>query len=92
MSGFIDGFPVFALVTVVVLMVVSLLRVWWGPTVYDRLIAVALIMAKGVTVIALFGFALGRPELFLDMAIAYALLAFLLPLAMGKYFEGTGHR
>ena len=92
MSGFVDGFLVFAMVAVVVLMAASLLRVWWGPTVYDRLIAVALIMAKGVAIIALLGFVLGRPELFLDMAIAYALLAFLLPLAMGKYFEGTDHQ
>ena len=92
MSGFVDGFLLFALIAVLVLMIVSLLRVWWGPTIYDRLIAVALIMAKGVAVIALLGFAFGRPDLFLDMAIAYALLAFLLPLAMGKYFEGTDHR
>jgi multisubunit Na+/H+ antiporter MnhF subunit len=38
------------------------------------------------------GFYFERPVFFLDIALGYALLAFLLPIALGKYFEGTGHR
>jgi multisubunit Na+/H+ antiporter MnhF subunit len=34
------------------------------------------------------GFVFDRAVLFLDIALGYALLAFLLPIALGRYFEG----
>lgn len=83
MSPFLVG----ALVVVAVLIAVGLYRVWAGPTVFDRLIAIALVTANGVVVIALLGATLERPNLFFDIGISYALLAFLLPLALGRYFE-----
>jgi multicomponent Na+:H+ antiporter subunit F len=88
MSGFLLG----ALLAVGVLIIAGLLRVWLGPTIFDRLIAVALVSVNGVVIIVLLGFYLERPTFFLDIALGYALLAFLLPIALGKYFEGTGHR
>jgi multisubunit Na+/H+ antiporter MnhF subunit len=46
---------------------------------------------NGVAVIVLVGFLLGRPALFLDIALGFALLVFLLPLTLGRYFdEGRG--
>jgi multicomponent Na+:H+ antiporter subunit F len=65
----------------------GLYRVWAGPTVFDRLVAVALVSVNGVVVIVLLGFVFERPVLFLDIALGYALLAFLLPIALGRYFE-----
>jgi multicomponent Na+:H+ antiporter subunit F len=76
-------------VTLVVaaLIVVGLYRVWAGPTVFDRLVAVALVTVNGVVLLVLLGFLLGRMAFFLDIALAYALLAFILPIAIGRYFE-----
>jgi multicomponent Na+:H+ antiporter subunit F len=88
MSGFLLG----VLLAVGVLIIAGLLRVWLGPTIFDRLIAVALVSVNGVVIIVLLGFYFERPVFFLDIALGYALLAFLLPIALGKYFEGTGHR
>jgi multicomponent Na+:H+ antiporter subunit F len=88
MTGFLLG----VLLAVGVLIIAGLLRVWLGPTIYDRLIAVALVSVNGVVIIVLLGFYFERPVFFLDIALGYALLAFLLPIALGKYFEGTGHR
>jgi multicomponent Na+:H+ antiporter subunit F len=86
MSPFLIG----VLIAVAVLIAVGLTRVWSGPTVFDRLVAVALVSVNGVVVIAVLGFVFERPALFLDIALGYALLAFLLPIALGRYFEGPG--
>jgi multicomponent Na+:H+ antiporter subunit F len=82
-SGFLLGFTI----AVAVLIAVGLHRVWAGPTVFDRLVAIALLTVNGVIVIVLLGFLLERPVFYLDIALAYALLAFVLPIAVGRYFE-----
>ena len=88
MTSFLLG----ALLAVGVMIILGLVRVYLGPTIFDRLIAVALVSVNGVVIIVLLGFFFERPILFLDIALGYALLAFLVPIALGKYFEGTGHR
>jgi multicomponent Na+:H+ antiporter subunit F len=88
MTAFLLG----ALLAVGVLIILGLARVWLGPTIFDRLIAVALVSVNGVVIIVLLGFYFERPVFFLDIALGYALLAFLVPIALGRYFEGTGHR
>jgi multicomponent Na+:H+ antiporter subunit F len=88
MTAFLLG----ALLAVGVMIILGLARVWLGPTIFDRLIAVALVSVNGVVIIVLLGFYFERPVFFLDIALGYALLAFLVPIALGRYFEGTGHR
>jgi multicomponent Na+:H+ antiporter subunit F len=82
-----NPFLVFALLTVAILIAVGLYRVWAGPTVFDRLVAVALVSVNGVVVLVLLGVALERPVLLFDIALGFALLAFLLPITLGRYFE-----
>ena len=83
MSPFLIG----VLIVVALLIGIGLYRVWAGPTVFDRLVAIALVSVNGVIVLVVLGFVFERPSLFLDIALAYALLAFLLPIALGRYFE-----
>lgn len=80
-------FLVVALLIVCLLIGVGLYRVSTGPTVFDRLVAVALLSVNGVVAIAMLGFVFERPTFFLDIALGFALLAFLLPIALGRYFE-----
>jgi multicomponent Na+:H+ antiporter subunit F len=65
------------------LMIVRLLR---GPTAYDRVLAVNSFGTKTVLMIALMGFAVGRPD-FLDVAIVYALINFISTIALMKVFR-----
>jgi multicomponent Na+:H+ antiporter subunit F len=88
----LDPFLASATLVIALLIAGGLLRVHAGPTVFDRLVAVSLVSVNGVALIALVGFLLGRPALFLDIALGFALLVFLLPLTLGRYFEGTGGR
>lgn len=83
-------FLLVVVVVVALLMAAGLERVWVGPTTFDRLIAIALVTVHGVIVIVLLAFITGRPSLFLDIALAYALLAFLFPIAIGRYYERHG--
>jgi multicomponent Na+:H+ antiporter subunit F len=90
LSG-LDPFLVAMTIAIGLLIGAGLLRVHAGPTVFDRLVAVSLVSVNGVAVIVLVGFLLGRPALFLDIALGFALLVFLLPLTLGRYFdEGRG--
>jgi multicomponent Na+:H+ antiporter subunit F len=83
MNGFLLGVALF----IGVLLMVGLHRVWTGPTVFDRLVAVALVTANSLVILIVVASHLGRVGTIIDIAIAYALLAFSLPVALGKHFE-----
>ncbi len=79
----------FAVIAIIItgLTVPPLYRTVKGPTLYDRIIAAGLIGTNGVLVLALLGFVYGRVDMFIDLAIAYALLNFIGTVAVGKYLE-----
>ena len=83
MTGFFLG----TLLVVVIVVIGGMGRVWFGPTAFDRLVAVALVSVNAVVALVLLGFLFERPVFFLDIAIGFALLAFLVPIALGKYAE-----
>jgi multicomponent Na+:H+ antiporter subunit F len=87
-----SSFLVVVTIVIAAMIAVGLFRVMAGPTVFDRLIALALVSVNGVVIIVVLGFVLDRPALFLDIALGYALLAFLLPVVLGRFFEGSGGR
>ncbi len=62
---------------------VILYRVYCGPTIFDRILGVNTIGMNTVLAIALVAAALGEPT-FLDIALVYALLNFLLSIAISK--------
>lgn len=68
------------------LMVLSLYRALVGPTVLDRLVGVNAIGSKTVVLLLLIGFIYDRVDMFVDIALAYALLNFVAVLAASRYF------
>lgn len=73
----------------VVLAVTTLGRVVLGPTVQDRVVAVNAVGTATVVVIVLAGGALDEPG-FVDVALAYALLNFLLSIGLSKVLTERG--
>jgi len=69
------------------LMVLSLYRGLVGPTVLDRLIGVNAIGSKTVVLLVLIGLIYGRVDMFVDIALAYAMLNFIAVLAASRYFQ-----
>lgn len=66
--------------------VLLLIRLFAGPTLYDRTLAVNSVGTKIVILLALVGFLMGRPD-FLDVALLYALINFVATIAILKFFR-----
>lgn len=69
------------------LMLLSLYRGVFGPTVVDRMISVNAIGSKTTVVLILIGLLYHRVDMFVDIALAYAMLNFVAVLAASRYFQ-----
>lgn len=69
------------------LMLLSLYRAIFGPTVLDRLVGVNAIGSKTTTLLILIGLIYQRVDMFVDIALAYAMLNFIAVLAASRYFQ-----
>lgn len=69
------------------LMLLSLYRGVFGPTVLDRLVGVNAIGSKTVVLLVIIGILYRRVDMFVDIALAYALLNFIAVLAASRYFQ-----
>ena len=67
-------------------MALVLYRLYAGPSVYDRVLAVNSFGTATVLLIGVVGFATGRPD-FLDIALLYALINFVGTIAILKFFR-----
>jgi len=69
------------------LMIMSLYRAVFGPTVLDRLVGANAIGSKTVVMLVLIGLIYERVDMFVDIALAYAMLNFIAVLAASRYFQ-----
>ena len=78
----------FISMTVILVAIISLpfYRVLRGPTVFDRLLAIGAMGSKTIGLICLFGVLFQRLDMFVDIAMAYAILNFIGAIAVAKYF------
>ena len=67
-------------------MVLVLIRLYNGPTLYDRVLAGNAFGTQTVLFIGVLGFLTGRPD-FLDIALLYALINFVGTIAILKFFR-----
>lgn len=75
-----------AAISLLVSMVIVLARLFAGPTLYDRVLAVNSFGTLTVLFIGVLGFLTGRPD-FLDIALLYALINFVGTIAVLKFFR-----
>jgi multicomponent Na+:H+ antiporter subunit F len=69
-----------------IIIVMPLYRVLVGPTLFDRLLGAGVIGTKTLVLIALVGVVFERLDIFVDIAVAYAVLNFIGNIAIAKYF------
>jgi multicomponent Na+:H+ antiporter subunit F len=82
-----------ATVVLLVLTLVYVHRIAVGPTVFDRLLGVNAFGTKATIALLLVGGVYDRVDMFVDIALGYALLSFIGSLAAARYFErATDHR
>jgi len=74
-------------IVLTVIIAIPFIRVIKGPTLFDRLLGAGAIGTKTIVIICLIGFAMGRIDMFVDIALTYAILNFIGSIAIAKYFE-----
>ncbi|GAB6100295.1 monovalent cation/H+ antiporter complex subunit F [Halanaerocella petrolearia] len=74
------------IITILISVLLTFYRVIKGPTVFDRIVAADSIGIMFLLVLVLLSLYFKR-EIFLDVAIVYALLLFMDVLIMAKYFR-----
>ena len=62
-------------------------RVLHGPTAIDRIMGVNVIGTKTTILLVIIGTIYHRVDMFVDIALAYALLNFLVTIAASRYFQ-----
>ena len=75
-----------ATISILISFVLVLIRLFLGPTLYDRVLALNAFGTLAVLMISVLGFLFGRPD-FLDIALLYALLNFIGTIAILKFFR-----
>jgi multicomponent Na+:H+ antiporter subunit F len=88
MEHFILGAGVY----LVMLMFLSLYRAIAGPTTIDRLMGMNAIGSKTVVLIVIIGLIFDREDMFVDIALSYAMLNFITVLAASRYIHKKGRR
>lgn len=77
-------------IAILVTMVLALVRAIYGPSVYDRVLAVNMFGTKTVLLLSVVSFFSGRPD-FLDLALTYALINFVGILAVLEFFQSRSN-
>ena len=75
-----------------ILILVYMYRVFHDPTVYDRILGLNGISTKAIILLTILGSLYQRLEMFVDIALGYAVLNIVGGLAVGKYLEHKGTR
>ncbi len=75
-----------ALICLFIAMILVLIRLYNGPTLYDRVLSTNSFGTHTVLFIGVLGFLTGRPD-FLDIALLYALINFVGTIAILKFFR-----
>ena len=75
-----------ATISILISFIMVLIRLFLGPTSYDRVLALNAFGTLAVLMISVVGFLFGRPD-FLDIALLYALLNFIGTIAILKFFR-----
>jgi multicomponent Na+:H+ antiporter subunit F len=68
------------------LMLLALLRIFAGPTIIDRIMGANVIGTKTTVLLVIIGVIYGRVEMFIDIALAYAMLNFIVTIGASRYF------
>ena len=85
----IEWFALIVGATLFILMIPMFYRIWVGPTAYDRILAVNAIGTKTAVLLVIIGTLFDRVDMFVDFAIAYALLNFVSAIVVSRYLNRT---
>ena len=82
-----DNFFIALTVGFIILLLLMLIRVFQGPTIFDRLNGLGVIGTDAVIILILMGFISGRESMFLDIAMSYSILGFIGSVVIARYLS-----
>ncbi len=82
-----EQFFIYTSIVLTIIIAIPFYRVVKGPSVFDRLLGANAIGTKTLVLILLLGLLFERLEMFIDIALAYAILNFISTLIIAKYFS-----
>lgn len=82
-----DNLILYSAIVLSLLMAIPLYRAVVGPTVLDRFMGVNAIGTQTTALLIMIGFLYKRVDMFIDIALAYALLNFIAVIAASRYFH-----
>lgn len=85
MTSFLLG----ATVALGLLLFLPLYRIVRGPTLFDRLVGAAVMATKTTILLVLMGYAAGRPDMYVDIALGYGLALLVGTLVTTNYLESV---
>ena len=85
----IHWFAIFMGAALFTLMIPVIYRIWVGPTEFDRILGVNVIGTKTAVLLVIIGTVYERVDMFVDFAIAYALLNFVMAIVISRYLNRT---
>ena len=74
-------------VAILLLMILTLFRAIWGPTIIDRILGVNVIGTKTTVLIIIIGTVYKQVDMFVDIALTYALLNFITSIAASRFYQ-----
>jgi multicomponent Na+:H+ antiporter subunit F len=81
-----ERFFIFAAIFLLLLILLTLVRVVGGPTVLDRILGGSVVGSKATVLLLIIGILYDDLGMFVDIALAYAMLNFIATLAAAKFF------
>jgi len=82
-----DSFFIYVGVCLCLFMLLALYRTIFGPTIIDRMMGANVIGTKTTALLIIIGTIYGRVDMFVDIALAYAMLNFIVTVAASRYFH-----
>lgn len=88
MNALVTSLSVLLIASIVVTLVLVIQR----RGLFDRIIGIGVIGTKTTVLLAYLGLLFGRPDAFVDIALTYGLLNFIVTLGVARYFTWDGMR
>ena len=87
-----DTFFVFYLVAMILLTLAMLARLFIDEGHYNRFIGILVMCTNVILILVLIGFVDGRTDMYVDIAISYAVLGFITSVIVAKILGGRGDK
>ena len=84
-----EYFPIIMGAALFIMMIPVFYRIWVGPTGFDRILGANVIGTKTAVLLVIIGAVYDRVDMFVDFAIAYALLNFVSAIVVSRYLNRT---